>query len=373
MKRIIFILITVSLLFSITGYAQDTYQFVLKWGSWGSGDGQFIYPGYVAVDSDGYVYVADSDNKRLQKFDSNGNFITKWGSFGSGDGQFSVTCGVAVDSDGYVYVADVYNHRIQKFDSNGNFITKWGSGGGGDGQFSVPYGVAVGSDGYVYVADTNNHRIQKFDSNGNFITKWGSFGSADGQFNVPYGVAIDSDGYVYVSDTYNFRIEKFDSNGNFITKWGSCGGENGQFNYQIGVAVDSEGYVYVADQSNLRIQKFAPPYINVSIDIKPGSFPNSINPRSNGNIPVAILTTDTFNATKVNTATVRFGKSGTEAKVSQSSFEDVNGDGRLDLMLHFKTQETGIACGDTAAILKGSTIDGKAIKGSDSIQTVGCK
>jgi DNA-binding beta-propeller fold protein YncE len=255
MKRILFIFIIVSLFFSITGYAQDTYQFVLKWGSYGSGDGQFLYFRGLAVDSYGYVYVAEADNNRIQKFDSNGNFITKWGSPGDGDGQFLYPYGVAVDSDGYVYVADTYNYRIQKFDSIGNFITKWGSRGSGNGQFGEPHVVAVDSHGYVYVADTGNSRIQKFDSNGNFITKWGSLGDGNGQFLWPCGVAVDSDGYVYVADAGNSRIQKFDSNGNFITIWGSPGDGDGQFLYPYGVAVDSDGYVYVADAGNYRIQK----------------------------------------------------------------------------------------------------------------------
>ena len=88
--------------------------------------------------------------------------MTKWGSSGSGDGQFSSPNGVAVDSSGNVYVADVSNYRIQKFSSSGTFLTKWGSKGSGDGQFHWPDGVAVDSSGNVYVTETHNNRIQKF-------------------------------------------------------------------------------------------------------------------------------------------------------------------------------------------------------------------
>jgi len=70
--------------------------------------------------------------------------------------------GVAVDGLGNVYVADTYNHRIQKFDSEGNFLTKWGTEGSGDGQFKRPVGIAVDVSGNVYVVDSRNHRIQKF-------------------------------------------------------------------------------------------------------------------------------------------------------------------------------------------------------------------
>ena len=63
----------------------------------------------------------------MQKFDSEGNFITKWGTPGSGDGQFTRPGDIAVDSEGNTYVTDQGNNRVQKFDSEGNFITKWGS------------------------------------------------------------------------------------------------------------------------------------------------------------------------------------------------------------------------------------------------------
>ena len=81
--------------------------------------------------------------------------------------------GVATDADGNVYVADCDNHRIQKFDSDGTFVAKWGSAGTGDGQFERPSGVAIDAAGNVYVADTDNNRIQKFDSDGHFIDKVG--------------------------------------------------------------------------------------------------------------------------------------------------------------------------------------------------------
>ncbi|MBI4200532.1 MAG: 6-bladed beta-propeller, partial [Chloroflexi bacterium] len=73
----------------------------------------------VAVDASGNVYVADQENDRIQKFTSGGLFLAKWGSFGSGDGQFNEPRGVAVDAAGNVYVADYGNDRIQKFASGG--------------------------------------------------------------------------------------------------------------------------------------------------------------------------------------------------------------------------------------------------------------
>jgi len=115
--------------------------------------------------------------------------------------------------------------------------------------------------------------------------------------------------------------------------------------------------------------------VPVGIDIKPGSFPNSINPRTQGVIPVAILTTGTFDATTVQPSSVTFGRTGTEATEAHSTghLEDVDNDGDIDLVLHFRTQETGIMCGDTSASLTGKTTAGQDIEGSDSIRTVGCR
>src|SRR5262249_29874457 len=89
------------------------------------------------------------------------DFLTKWGSMGSGDGQFANPRGVATDAAGNVYVADAGNDRIEKFTPGGAFLTKWGSSGSGDGQFSDPIGVAADAAGNVYVADPNNNRIEK--------------------------------------------------------------------------------------------------------------------------------------------------------------------------------------------------------------------
>jgi sugar lactone lactonase YvrE len=231
-------------------------QFVAKWGTWGSQDGEFRSPHGVAVDINGFAYVADSDNNRIQKFTADGQFLAKWGSSGSGDGEFSWPHGIGVDTSGFVYVADSDNNRIQKFTANGQFVAAWGSPGSGDGELGSPSGIAADNTGFVYVAEAGNNRIQKFTTDGEFVAKWGSLGSGPTEFDHPYALAVDNNGYVYVADNYNHRIQKFTTDGQFVAKWGTWGSEDGELIYPRGIAIESSDFVYVAEDGNHRIQKF---------------------------------------------------------------------------------------------------------------------
>ena len=289
--------------------------FVRTWGTGGTGTAQFQSPQGVAVDGAGHLYVTDTDNDRVQKFDLRGGFLGQWGTTGGGDGQFHAPDGIAVNADGDVYVADTYNNRIQKFGPDGTYLTQWGSTGSGDGQFQGPEGVGIDSSGNVYVADAANDRIQKFDANGTYLTQWGSAGGAHGQFRTPWGVAVDATDQVYVVDRFDDRIQVFDANGTWLrqwytgnnsyysqprgvavdptngnvyvalarsnrveqysstgtyplTQWGMSGTRNGQFRQPWGLAVDGTGNVYVVDKGNNRIQKFSHDVTAPAIDLR---------------------------------------------------------------------------------------------------------
>jgi hypothetical protein len=111
----------------------------------------------------------------------------------------------------------------------------------------------------------------------------------------------------------------------------------------------------------------------VSVDIRPRSEGNKINPHSNQNINVAILSINDFDATTVDPSTVRFGVKGTEASPIHVRHRDVDGDGRIDQILRFEIQDTGIECGDTSGTLTGETVSGTSIIGSGPIKTTQCK
>jgi len=256
-------------------HAVDKYTaagvFVVSFGSVGSGNGQFNYPAGIAFDSSNNMYVADASNNRVQKFTPPGSpsdphvYTTKWGTAGSGDGQFSNPWGVAVDPSGNIYVTDQSNSRVQKFTNTGTFTSKFGTAGSGDGQFNNPKGICIDSSGTIYVVESSGNRVQKFDSSHTFVTKWGSVGSGSGEFSGPWWVVFDSAGNIVVQDVQNHRIQTFSTTGTFLRSLGTRGTGDSQFNYPAGIAFDSAGDLFVADSPTTgslgpttphRVQKF---------------------------------------------------------------------------------------------------------------------
>ncbi len=239
-------------------------MFIEKWGENGPGEGQFYYPQGVAVNSKGEVVIADAGNHRIEltlgpppdMMHLPGSFIRAFGKDGTGDGEFHNPLAVAVDAQDYIYVADTDNNRIQKFDAKGQFMTKWGRGGRGEGEFNLPSGITLDSQGNVYVVDTDNHRVQKFNADGKFVATWGQSGSKQGEFYRPKGIAADKEGNLYVADCNNHRVQKFSPTGKFLGAFGREGRAPGELSFPNAVAVDDTGHIYVADSGNDRIQVF---------------------------------------------------------------------------------------------------------------------
>jgi YYY domain-containing protein len=256
----------------------------------GVNPGQWNLPRGIARDAEGNFYVVDTANFRVQKFDPEGTYILSFGSKGNGDGQFnpysdeaigSGPGGVAVDAQGNVYVADTWNHRIQKFDSNGKFLLKWGefinladpvsvATGGADVKFFGPRGVAIGPDGNVYVTDTGNKRVMVFTPDGQPVGEIGSqvtpektssgyAYSGPNEFNEPVGIAADGAGNVYVADTNNKRIQKIGPDAQEIMKWPVPAGMWDPVPYnEPFLAADGAGNVYATAPSGRTVLKFGP-------------------------------------------------------------------------------------------------------------------
>jgi hypothetical protein len=150
--------------------------------------------------------------------------------------------------------------------------------------------------------------------------------------------------------------------------------ENGNSNEPVSVSGRTEaGHITEYKIEHENGQTHTGLKLVVAIDVKPGSFPNSLNLRSKGKVPVAILSTGLFDApSELNKSSLSFGRTGDEESLAfcNESGEDVNGDGLLDLVCHFRTQLTGFQIGDAEGILRGTTIDGVNIEGRDSVEFV---
>lgn len=237
-------------------------------GTTGSEYGRLNAVRDVAIGPDGTIYVADSQNHRVQAFSADGAFIRSWGTYATVDsgnapgGTFNEPWGIAVGPDGAVYVADTWNHRIQKFSADGDFITMWGIPGLAEqpDQFWGPRGIAVDGQNRVYVTDTGNNRVVVFDASGNFLTQFGRNGINPGDFDEPVGISVGSDGLVFIADTWNQRIQVFQSDGvggfTYLRGWDVNAWFGQSINNKPFLALDAENNVYITDPDGYRVLVF---------------------------------------------------------------------------------------------------------------------
>jgi N-acetylneuraminic acid mutarotase len=347
------------------------------------GDGRLYAVGFT-IAGKGYVGTGQSGAfpnytyyKDFWEYDPNSNTWTRKSDFG-GTARYGAV-GFSIDSKGYLGTGtddSIINKKdFWEFDPIQNIWTQKADFAGGERKWAT--GLTIGAKGYVGTGGdiiTYKDFWEYNPATDTWVQKADFGGSAR---IVPASFSIGNKGYIGTGENENTTTLKdfwqFDPTTNTWSQKVDFGGTGRD--QAAGFSIGSKGYIGTGVGSSYKkdFWQYTPEETSIAIDIKPGTFPNSINPRAKGVIPVAILTTDTFDATAVDPTTVRFGPNGTEAAPVQSALEDVDGDGDTDMILHFKTQDTGIVCGDTSASLTGETFDGQAIEGSDSIKTVGCK
>ena len=233
--------------------------------------GNLDSPRNMEVAQDGSIYVLDTGNHRILHMSSEGAILNSWGEFGTSDsgsglpGTFNEPWGIAIDPEGYIFIADTWNHRIQKFTPDGDFLTTWGQFGQRETSESFwgPRDVVVDQFGHVYVSDTGNKRIVVFDGDGQFLAEFGDAGLGDGQFDEPSGLALDDKGNLYVADTWNQRIQVFspDVDGiaqNFLVKWDVEGWYGQSLDNKPYLTVGVDGNVYTSDPELSRILVYSP-------------------------------------------------------------------------------------------------------------------
>ena len=185
-------------------------------GSYGTGDGQMLWPVQIITDAEGNILISDEATHRINKFDREGEFLSMFGVHGDSDGEFDGPTGISFDTEGNLVVVDSKNHRVQRYTTSGEYLGGFGSHGDGPGQFDLPWGVHVDELGDIYVADWGNNRFQVFDSGGEVKNVVGKRGSGDAEFERPTGIAVDAHGDIYVADWGNNRVQMFNSEGHYI-------------------------------------------------------------------------------------------------------------------------------------------------------------
>ena len=225
-------------------------RYILEWGEFGQGEGQFDGPKGIATDSNGNVYVADTKNHRMQKFDAHGRFMTTWGKNGTEEGNFNSPIAVAVDNEERIYVIERGGQRVQKFDRQGKFILSWGKNATQDFTFDTPIAIAISPKDDIYVLDAGLHQVFKFGSQGKLLGQWG-----DDALTAPKAIAVDLIGSVYVTDSATASIYKFTPTGDFLR---DLNADRKWIEQPSALAIDPKGNVIILDTAKRSITKLGP-------------------------------------------------------------------------------------------------------------------
>ena len=181
-------------------------------GTAGAGPGQFAFVTDVTSSTGGDCFAGEYNaTDRIQRFDAGGRFIAAFGQTGQAPGQFVRPQSLMV-RDNILYVADSCNHRIQRFDitdQTPTLIDVYGRPGTAAGEMFYPYGIDFLSDGNVVVVEYKNARVQLLHPTGRPIAIWGTHGTTPGRLNQPWGVVVDSSDRVHVLDSNNHRVQRF--------------------------------------------------------------------------------------------------------------------------------------------------------------------
>jgi sugar lactone lactonase YvrE len=301
--------------------------------------------------------------------------------------------GLVFGPDGHLYVAGLNSNNIVRFNgATGAFIDVFASSALAPcpDRLVFPRGLVFGPDGHLYVSNPGCFNVLRFH---------GKTGAPMGVFAAGVdarGLTFGSDGNLYVASFNDDRVLRFKgTTGEFLDTFVFS---NGELDGPVGLAFGSDGRLYAGGFNNHVVLRydgttgaftdaFVPPgtgglnsprlftfIIPVAIDIKPGTEPNEINAKAKGAIPVAILSSATFDATTVDASSLRFAGAGVSRtrKKLLCHQDDVGGgpdgspDGLIDLVCQFKISELKIAPGTDSGVLTGLA-KGVPIRGEDHI------
>jgi sugar lactone lactonase YvrE len=266
---------------------------------------------------------------------------------------FSFPVGIAT-FDGYLYVGNSGDGTISQVDTSGASVAFLSGFAGPHG----PFGLSFDAAGNLYFVVHGSGAVYKADPGGT-TALLGAVSGLGGVF-----AEATAGGNVFVSDVLEGKLYLLDGSGMHLFASGFAGKSNPPYNGPNDIVATDSGTVYVADADN--VWRITPSLTTVGVDIKPGSSPNSINLKSKGVVPVAILSDPSVNVVDVVVDTVKFAG----ASPVKFAYEDVNGDGVADLILHFQTKELQLTSSSTDATLTGQLRSGESITGTDAVRIV---
>lgn len=183
---------------------------------------------------------------------------------GDSYGRFRLPTGIAIDREGYLYVADAAQARIQKFTSDGRFVREIGARDRNQeldlDELEAPYALAITPSQRLLVVEPGRGRVSMWSLRGRYLGSFGSLGSAPGQLSYPKGIAVAPDGTIFVADAGNRRVDVFDSAGRWMRAIGQGEGylvPPDQLSYPSGIALAPDGTLFVGDENYQRVQAYA--------------------------------------------------------------------------------------------------------------------
>lgn len=222
----------------------------------GTEPGLFNQPSALALDSQHRLYVADTLNDRIQRYDPLSQGWTVWGHYGTNAGEFFSPYGIAVDAKFNIYVADTLNDRIQIYAASNGQWRVLGKRGSSVGQFNMPIDVAVDSVANLYVADRDLHRVQKY-STGAVWSVFVSNGTIAGRAQYPRGLTVDAADNLLLADDGSLtngqnRVQRFSPTGQYLELLGSRDATEGGLRRPAGMSIWGTN-LYLADIDNSRV------------------------------------------------------------------------------------------------------------------------
>lgn len=216
-----------------------------------AGDEFLASPVGVALDSKENLYVSDSVNAKVYKFNKSGEFENKL----KMAKEFLRPAGIAINNRDEKFVVDVLAQKLYVFDKDDSFVGEFPKVQSGE-ELNSPSNVAVDRLDNVYVTDSMNFMVRVYDHDGNLKENVGGIGDVPGFFARPKGVALDSNQHIYVVDANHDNFQIFDQQGRLLLFVGKNGEGPGEFYLPSGIYIDKQDRIFITDTYNHRIQIF---------------------------------------------------------------------------------------------------------------------